>query len=170
MTARRLGFTLVEVVIVLAILGIVAAVTAPSLATLGRQDELTEAANSVARLLRQARLAALERAVPVSAVIEPAGRKYLVSVESDDAPVILAQGSMPLPPSVRLLSDRPRVRFDFRPLGSAEPDSLAVTGDGGTALVGVDRWSGEVYVKRGGGTAGQRGRVHEGILGGGKQR
>jgi type II secretion system protein H len=141
------GFTLVEVVIVLAILGIVAAVTTPSLIRLGRQDDLTGSANSIARVLRGARLAALERAVPVSTVIEPASRKYLVETESDGGSEILAQGIVQLAPGMTLLSDRPRMRFRFAPLGSAVPDSVVVSGDGSSAVVGVDRWTGEVYVR-----------------------
>jgi type II secretion system protein H len=144
------GFTLVEVVVVLAILGIVTAVTVPSLVKLGRQDDLTDSANAVAAVLRNARMAALVRAISVSAVIDPAGRKYLVSAESDEAPVILAQGTLHLAPEVRLVIDRLRVRFSFGPLGSGDPDSVTVIGAEGTAIVGVTRWSGEVYVRTGG--------------------
>jgi type II secretion system protein H len=141
------GFTLVEVVVVLAILGIVTAVTVPSLVKLGRQDNLTDSANAVAGVLRNARMAALVRAISVSAVIDPAGRKYLVSAESDEAPVILAQGTLHLAPEVRLGTDRPRVRFSFGPLGLGDPDSVTIIGAEGTAIVGVKRWSGEVYVR-----------------------
>ena len=144
------GFTLVEVIIVLAIMGIIGAVTAPSLVRLGRQDELTASAGEVARVLRSARMAALERAVPVSVIIEPAARKYLVKTEADDGQLTLAEGTMALPPGVTLLSERPRVRFAFTRLGSAAPESLMVTGGGGAAVVGVERWSGEVYVRGGG--------------------
>jgi general secretion pathway protein H len=154
-SGERRGFTLVEVVIVLAILGIVAAVTTPSLIRLGRQDELTGSANSIARVLRGARLAALERAIPVSAVIEPTSRKYLVETESDAGSQILAQGTVQLAPSTTLASDRPRVRFVFAPLGSASPDSVVITGDGGSVVVGVERWSGEVFVRTDGRTGGQ---------------
>lgn len=150
MRGNPAGFTLVEVIIVLAILGIIGAVTAPSLARLGRQDELTTSAGEVVRVLRSARMAALERAIPVSAIIEPAGRKYLVKTESDDGQLILAEGIMSLPPGVSLASDRPRVRFAFSRLGSANLDSLIVTGSGGAVVVGVERWSGEVYVRAGG--------------------
>jgi type II secretion system protein H len=152
---KRGGFTLVEVIIVLAIMGIIGAVTAPSLARLGRQDELTASAGEVARVLRSARMAALERAVPVSVIIEPAARKYLVKTETDDGQLTLAEGTMPLPPGVTLTSERPRVRFAFTRLGSASPDSLTVTGDGGAAVVGVKRWSGEVYVRADGRTGGR---------------
>lgn len=150
MKHRPGGFTLVEVVVVLAILGIVAAITAPALLRLGRQDDLTDSANAVARVLRNARLAALERAISVSAAIEPGSQRYLVSAESDEAPVILAQGSLQLAPGMRLRSDRPHVRFAFDRLGSAEPDSVTVAGGDREAVVGVERWSGDVYVRAGG--------------------
>jgi general secretion pathway protein H len=145
---RTAGFSLVEMIVVLAILGIVAAVTAPSLMTLLRQDDLTDSANAVAGVLRNARMAALVRAVPVSAVIQPGNQEYVVSVEADEATVVLGQGTMHLAPTVRLLSDRPRVQFSFDRLGSGNSDSVTLAGSGGTAVVGVTRWSGDVYVRK----------------------
>ena len=47
------------------------------------------------------------------------------------------------------MTDRPRIRFSFGPLGSGDPDSVTIIGAEGTAIVGVKRWSGEVYVRTG---------------------
>jgi prepilin-type N-terminal cleavage/methylation domain-containing protein len=140
------GFSLVEVVIVLAILGIIGAVTAPALARVGRQDAVTNSAGEVVRVLRSARMAALERAAPVSVIIEPASGKYLVTTDADDSRLTLAEGTLALAPGVRLASygPCPRLRFAFSRLGSAAADSMTVTGDGGSAVIKVDRWSGEL--------------------------
>ena len=93
-------------------------------------------------------MAALERAAPVSVTIEPAGRKYLVKTETDDGRVVLAEGTMALPSGVTLTSEHPRVRFAFSRLGSANADSLTVTGNSGAAVVAVERWSGDVRAVR----------------------
>jgi hypothetical protein len=100
-------------------------------------------------------MAALERAAPVSVVIEPATRKYLVKTDTDEGQLTLAEGTMAFPPGVTLAGERPRLKFAFSRLGSAIADSVTVTGNGATTVVRVGRWSGLVHVRTDGGADGR---------------
>jgi type II secretion system protein H len=145
--SNALGFTLTEVVVVLALLGIVAAAGVPALRTLAPEDEVTTGAHELLRILRTARAIALREGVPVVLRIDPARRRYLVETESGDAVEAVAQGPVPIPPGIGLSSSGSTVWITFDRLGTAEPDSMAVTGDQGSAVVAVDRWTGEPYVR-----------------------
>ncbi len=141
------GFTLTEVVVVLALLGIVAAAGVPALRSLAPEDEVTAGAHELLRLLRTARTIALREGVPVVLQIDLARRRYLVETESGDAVEAVAQGPVPLPPGIGLSSSGSTMRITFDRLGTAEPDSMTVTSDQGSAMVAVDRWTGEPYVR-----------------------
>lgn len=147
MRATRGGFTLIEVIVVLAIMAVVSAAALPAMRGPGPEGAVVATATAVAQVLRAAQRAALERAVPVTVSIVPAARTYLVETETGDAPMILAQGVLDLAPGVRLAGQRPRIRFVFGRLGLADPDSVGVVDDHGSAVVGVDRWTGEVSVR-----------------------
>jgi type II secretion system protein H len=141
------GFTLTEVVVVLALLGIVAAAGVPALRSLAPEDEVTAGTHELLRLLRTARTIALREGVPVVLQIDPVRRRYLVETESGDAVEAVARGPVPLSPGIGLSSNGSTVRITFDRLGTAEPDSMTVTGDQGSAVVGVNRWTGEPYVR-----------------------
>jgi type II secretion system protein H len=145
-SGRRIGFTLVEIVVVLSILALVTAVALPSLMRAGA-DEDARSAQDVARLLRFARAAALEGATPVTATLLVTTGAYLIQAETDSVATVLAQGVLTLPPGVHLASSHPGARFGFGPLGVADPDSISVVGGEGSATVLVDRWTGEISVR-----------------------
>ena len=149
--SRRLrgrGYTLIEIVVVLSIVAIVTAMVVPSMMDRAPAAEL-RSADDVAALLRAGRRAALEQAVPVVVTLEPAARSYLVETDAGDSTSVLAQGVLALAPSVRLESDRSTTRFVFDRFGIAEPDSVHVIGEAGSAVVLVDRWTGEIGVRAG---------------------
>lgn len=146
MIARR-GFTLIEVVVVLTILGILAAVTIPTFRDFGRTDPLPEGASQILGLLRSARQAAIERTQDVQVILDPAKQAYWVETVNDSAPAMLAQGRFALPPSVSIVGSNPRLRMRFSRSGSADGDSIALTSSDGSAVVGINRWTGEPYAR-----------------------
>jgi prepilin-type N-terminal cleavage/methylation domain-containing protein len=143
---RDRGYTLIEIVVVLSIVAVVTAMVMPSMLA-GAPSAVLRSADDVAGVLRAARRAALEEAVPVIVTLVPATRAYRAETDAGDTSTVLAQGVLALAPGVRLASDRPATRFVFDRLGGADPDSVAVTGDEGRAMVVVDRWTGEVDVR-----------------------
>lgn len=66
------GFSLVELLVVVAILGLVAAASAPSLARMGRRNRLRAAAGEIQSTLLAARMRAVKRNQPASVYIVPA--------------------------------------------------------------------------------------------------
>ncbi len=143
MSMRR-GFTLAEIIVVLALLGVIAAVTVPAFTRLDVADDATRAAGAVVQVLHAARLAALEQASAATVVVEPASGRYWVAL--GDAAAGGDSGTFTTPVGVTLLGTEPRARFVFEPTGAATGDSLFLQGTSRTAVVTVDRWSGDVQV------------------------
>lgn len=140
----RRGFTLLEVIVVLAILALTAGVVAPAVFRATREDDLTRATGQVTTLLARARLTAVERGTPVSVTIAPESGEYAVMIERGDTSALLERGRLDWGGGARLVSTARRPRFRFDPLGTAEGDSLSVLGSTGHRIVALDRWTGEV--------------------------
>jgi type II secretion system protein H len=141
------GFTLTELVVVLALLGIVAASSVPALRNLAPDNDVSRGAHEMLRLLQTARATALQQGVPIVLRIDPVRRRYVMETASSDSVTTVAHGAVPLSPSIALSSRGPGVRITFHRLGTAEPDSMTVSGDQGSAVIAVDHWTGEPYVR-----------------------
>ncbi|HYT05179.1 MAG TPA: prepilin-type N-terminal cleavage/methylation domain-containing protein [Gemmatimonadales bacterium] len=141
---RCRGFTLAEIVVVLALLGIIAAVAVPAFTRLDAGDDATRAAGDVVRVLHAARLAALEHAGAATVLVDPASGHYWVTL--GDSGGGAASGAFAMPPGVTLLGPEPRAQFLFQPTGAAAGDSLFLKGPARTAVVTVARWTGDVEV------------------------
>ena len=140
----HLGFTLAEIVVVLALLGIMAAVAVPAFTRLDAEDDATRGAADVVRVLHAARRMALERAVTATVLVDPTNRHYWVSL--GDSTGQADSGTLDLARGVTLLGPVPRARFVFQPNGAVVGDSLFLRGPARTAVVTVDRWTGDVHV------------------------
>jgi len=132
------GFTLVEVVVVIAILGITAAAVVPALARATTEDDLTRGARALGDVLDAARSRALERTRSVSVTLVPETGRYWVSAGAEP----LDSGILGLDPGVRLQSPAPRPSFRFDPLGTADGDSVLLVGPSGARALSLDRWTG----------------------------
>jgi type II secretion system protein H len=83
----RRGFTLVELAVVLAVMGILAAIAVPRFAAAGGRYRVQLAADRVLRDIEQARQRAVMRSAPQTITFAPASRSYVTAGMRDpDAP------------------------------------------------------------------------------------
>ena len=143
---RRAGFTLVELLVVLAILALTTAVAAPAFTQLADPDDLHSAATDVRQLLERARRMALEQAARTTIVIDPDGGRYRLSVAGGASPDSAAEGPLSLPPGVELggTARRPQLTFDAR--GTSNGDPIVLTAGGRAVTVRADPWTGSIRV------------------------
>jgi len=132
--ARR-GVTLIELVVVMALIAIIAGVTAPALTALDRRD--ANATEVVVGLLRKARATAIERGVAVTMTIDPSAARYWLDVP-DTTDVIV------LPAGASLTASSARVHVRFAPDGGVAADPLFVRQGDRAIPITFDPWSGEV--------------------------
>jgi prepilin-type N-terminal cleavage/methylation domain-containing protein len=95
----RTGFTLVEILLVLAVIGVLAAVVAPvAIRRLG-DATMISSADQVCRLLAEARMMAMEAGEPAEFRFEPGGNHFLVTTRTgiEDAQVGASSSGMPSP-------------------------------------------------------------------------
>lgn len=137
------GFTLVEVLVVLVILGIGAAVVVPALPRIAEEDPLARSAEEVTLLLRRARRTALERGAPVALTVDTQASRYWVEIYEKMEWRPLVEDQVVLSPGVSLTAETGRARLVFRPDGSAQGDPLGVRDGGRGTRIAVDLWLGD---------------------------
>ncbi len=138
------GFTIVEILVVLAILGLTAAAVVPALARATEEDDVTATARGVERVLLAARTTALERAARIDVELIPLPEAARYWVHKGGA--LLDSGTIVLAGSSRIQSPVPRPRFRFGPTGIVDGDSLLVLGTAGARVLVIDRWTGAIRV------------------------
>jgi prepilin-type N-terminal cleavage/methylation domain-containing protein len=132
MTTRR-GTTLIELVVVIALMAIIAGVSAPALASLDRKTQ-TSGLDALVSLLTRSRATAVQRATVVTVTIDPATSRYWV--DPPDTVALL---------NVSMSADAPRVHFRFTPDGQTVADEPLFVRDGqSTSAVLIEPWTGEV--------------------------
>jgi len=145
----RGGFTLVEMLVVIAILAVMAAVSVPAIRDLRARDPLVLAASVTTTLLARARLTAVERATPVRVVIDPVGLHYWVrALRSGAAPDSVMSDTLLIPGDVTLGGTSARLAVTFTPSGEASGDAIVLTWRGRSASVAADAWTGDAHVTR----------------------
>lgn len=138
------GFTLAEIIVVLAILGITAAAVVPAFARLAPDDDVTRAVAQLENLVLATRLTALQRATAVEVTLIPQSGRYWVRLSDGEA---LDSGDIALSHSVTLHSSALRPRVRFTRLGIVEADSLLLVGPTSARALVFERWSGDWRVE-----------------------
>ena len=145
--AGRAGYTLAELVVVLVILGVVAAGVAPAIRSVER-DPLDSAADEVSRAALAARNAALQSGAPVRLTLDPATREFLIERMDDSSSTPLWRGALALGEGVTMDRSGGALRIVFARTGTAAPDSISLLSPDGSRLVRVGGWTGAPIVNR----------------------
>jgi prepilin-type N-terminal cleavage/methylation domain-containing protein len=143
----RPAFTLVEVVVVLALMGILAAVTAPAFVAPRAESEPLAIATEVRRVLERARSTALARGATVTVTIEPRTARYRVDIDTADERELVVDSTIAIAPGAAIAATAPRLRLRIEPTGAVWGDSVVITSNDRAAIVSADRWSGEIRVR-----------------------
>jgi prepilin-type N-terminal cleavage/methylation domain-containing protein len=144
--AARPAFTLWEMTMVMAIMAIVATITAPALVRFG-QDQPPGAADKLVSLLHAARQTAIVDNVLVTVRIDPTTFNFEIDSASTTGAGTIATGKLELDPSQTLVTDAPRLQYIFSPSSAVFADTVLIRGGDRTVWVGVDAWSGETRVE-----------------------
>ena len=138
--AEARGYTLLELIVVLLILGAAAAVVAPSVASLLWRSPLDEAAERAAALLHDARAAAAR-----------SGSSVTVELSADGRELRSPTDTLRLEPPLRIEASRSERTVVFYPTGLAAGAHWIVQSEGEqarTAVIEVSLLAGEVVVRR----------------------
>jgi general secretion pathway protein H len=143
----RAGFTLVEMIVVVAILGVLAGVSVPAIRDLRASDPLDQGASETTRLLARARKTAVERAATVRVSVDAATRRYTVRALAPGAPAdSVTADSLPLPDGMTIGDGEARLAVTFAPTGEARGDTLVLRWQGRVAAITLDPWTGDAHV------------------------
>jgi len=152
---NRDAFTIVEMVVVMAILGVMAAVAVPAFRTWIEEDDMTNATQRVEVLFRLARDSAVKTGSTVTVWIDSAssGVWFVSSADSmvQTALMNTATGAqrtpgeaIGLPESVQMEIAKTRARFLFAPSGAVFADTLTLRGTQETRVITLHPWTGDV--------------------------
>ncbi len=141
------GFSLVELMVVLTIVGLTTAVALPAVAAASGADAETDIAEELAILLRSAHRMSVVRGSTIELYVDPSSGRWWLSDRVD--PERMAAGRLGMDAGTRLRSSSPRLGYLFSPRGPvrSEPVTLA-TSSGRTLTVSIDPWTGAVGVDR----------------------
>lgn len=176
MRGSRWGFTIIEVMVVLAILAVIMGVTLPAFRQWLHEDDMTAATHRLEALFQMARDSAIHSGFPITVVIDSvSGRVWLDAPPPDIDPDTLAPAQtgttlgnsmafrtlgsssrdttgiengepLDLPASIRLELTRARAQFTFTPGGAAFADSLTLRSSMEARVLTLNPWTGDVQV------------------------
>ncbi len=154
MAVRSRAFTLIELVMVLAILAVAALVIAPSMVRQSALGVRREVRADTAQLLREARLAATRSGVPIEVRYLPTDRSLIAWPKPDSAseaswprPLLLPDGWAVWSPELNAHLERAAIQalvadpfplVVFHPKGLASRSSWRIRGPGGEVAVETD--------------------------------
>jgi Tfp pilus assembly protein FimT len=125
--------TVIELVVVIALIGVMAGVVVPSVASLDRRSGDHRATDQIDALVRRARTIAVERATAVTVTLDPATNRFWLDPPESTAVLALPQGTS-------LISRAKRVHIRVASDGEASIDeALFVQREGATTPIVVRR-------------------------------
>jgi prepilin-type N-terminal cleavage/methylation domain-containing protein len=139
----RDGFSLIEVVIVIAILAVTAAMAAPAFVS-RTTDEDGAAAGEFAEIVSRARRTALVRSVDVRVVIQASGQWWILEDSSQE---VLAGGVVAVGRAPTLERVSHEIRVDRT--GTVAGDAAVLISDRTATFMEFHTWNGSVAIERG---------------------
>jgi len=141
----RGGFTLLELMVVLAILVVSAALVLPSLGPGTATLRLRAEARSIVALLRQARQLAVSQRRPQTVAIDPVARAVVLRGAEAASPL----SRHPLAGEVRLTAEEGEPSLTFTPRGTVREATWVLEGAGGRRYrIHVEAVTGRVSLRR----------------------
>ena len=143
-TPSRVGFTLIEMAVVLAVMAIASMLVAPALSRFGTQAP-PRSEDRLLTLLADARKSAIAHGAQVTLRLDPTSGAYRADTTTSRGTGILGEGVLDLAMEERLVTPLPRLTYMFKSTGAAFADTVLVRGTTSSVLVAVDPWSGVAY-------------------------
>jgi prepilin-type N-terminal cleavage/methylation domain-containing protein len=145
---RRGGFTIIELVVVLVLIGIIGSVVVPAMVQSGTFDTARTVAAPLVQVLRSAQKTAADKNVPVTVTIDPATGDYQIDGVREDtlAADVSSRGTIQFMDRTRFVTALDRLQVTFDPAGRNMSDSLVVENSDHAAVVNVNPWTGAIDV------------------------
>jgi type II secretion system protein H len=135
----RRGFTLLELVVVMLLLTIVMAMTAPALRNFWKGNRVKDAGDQLAAMTRLARTSAISDGMMYRLAIDEDGKGYALMMLQGQAFVLAPGHDYELPAEVQIevmKSDGSSALWiDFHPSGRTEPATIRVSAEGHKDIV-----------------------------------
>ncbi len=144
------GFSLMELVVVLAVLAIAAAVVAPAVGRAADSMRVRAEVGAVAAFLRSAREQAVTRRQALDVIVDNDTHALVMrrAGREEEAAVVASRVVSPL---LRIAADPPPPRVTFLPHGMSSGARFAVAASGSRAyVIAVDALTGRVSTQRAG--------------------
>lgn len=141
------GFTLIEIVVVISLLGVVAAVSVPAMLSGMRRSRVEELSSSMMQLVQTTRSAAANRATAATLTIDTERDRYWIETDSGNGTVVIQSGVIEPKRALSGNEQRRRLSVRFSADGIASADSLRLRVDGNAATISIDLWTGQPHVR-----------------------
>lgn len=143
----RQGFSLVELMVVLAIVGLTTGLALPAVASAFGAGTETDITEELATLLRSTHRMSIIRGSTIELYIDPSSGRWWIRDRRD--PERMAHGRLELDAGARLRASSARVGYIFSPRGPVRSEPVtATTTTGRTVILSIDPWTGAVGVDR----------------------